>query len=231
MRILLRIDKKLYRMYLRSRATFKPEKNYHSYELEALDVGIVESQSRLKYNFNGKKIKIIPYWKRRETRAYTPIRMMVVSNSRVWHRGSSTWIQNNHVDAPTRAPSKDAWEMNTACLKVSKAIIDEADWLFSIPLQDKKIQSSVTDMKLEKMSHNDVYVIEHYRLFRNIGTKLLWVIRKQLQFHILYECHNKAAQMFTDKTISRIFNLFWFTRMHNSVKSYIKSCVGWALRF
>jgi len=39
-----------------SRATSKPDKNYHSYELEAL--AVVESLNRFKYYIYGKKIKV-----------------------------------------------------------------------------------------------------------------------------------------------------------------------------
>jgi len=55
--------------------------------------------------------------------------------------------------------------MDTASLKIAKTIIDEEDWLFSIQLQDKKVQKIVSDMKLEKKSETDEYVIEQDRLF------------------------------------------------------------------
>ncbi|KAL7723693.1 hypothetical protein ACLKA6_001195, partial [Drosophila palustris] len=54
-------------------------------------------------------------------------------------------------------------------------------------------------------------------------------VPKQLRYHILHESHDKAGHMSVDKTVSRIRNLFWFPRMRNYVKSYIKSCVGCAL--
>jgi len=95
----------------------------------------------------------------------------------------------NHVDALSRAPFEDAREMDTASLKIAKTIIDEEDWLFSIQLQDEKIQKIVANMKLEKKSETDEYVIEQDRLFRKHGNNLLWVVPKQLRFHILHECH------------------------------------------
>jgi transposase InsO family protein len=216
-----------------SRATSKPEKNYHSYELEAL--AVVESLERFKYYIYGKKIKVITDCNALKTSMEK--RELIPRIARWWLRIQEFDIeivhrpgtQMNHVDALSRAPSEDAQEVDTACLKVSKAIIDEADWLFSIQLQDKKIQKIVTDLKLEKKTQNQDYVIEHDRLFRKYDSKLLWIVPKQLRFHILYECHDKAGHMSVDKTISRISNCFWFLRMRNFVKSYIKSCVGCAL--
>jgi len=67
--------------------------------------------------------------------------------------------QMNHVDALSR-------EMDTASLKIAKTIIDEEDWLFSIQLQDEKVHKIVSDMKLEKKSESDEYMIEQDRLFR-----------------------------------------------------------------
>jgi len=68
--------------------------------------------------------------------------------------------QMNHVDALSRAPFEDAREMDPASLKIAKTIIDEEDWLFSIQLQDEKIQKIVADMKLKKKSESDEYAIE-----------------------------------------------------------------------
>jgi len=47
-------------------------------------------------------------------------------------------------------------------------------------------------MKLKKKSESDEYVIEQDRLFRKHGNNLLWVVPKQLRFHILPECHDIA---------------------------------------
>jgi len=49
--------------------------------------------------------------------------------------------------------------MDTASLKIAKTIIDEEDWLFSIQLQDEKIQKIVADINLEKKSETDEYTI------------------------------------------------------------------------
>ncbi|KAM8701956.1 hypothetical protein ACLKA7_001300 [Drosophila subpalustris] len=134
-----------------------------------------------------------------------------------------------HVDALSRTPQEDAHELDTASLKIGKLIIDEADWLFAIQLQDKKIQEIVSNMKSQQKTENDEYVIEQGRLYRKHESKLLWVVPKQLRSHILHESHDKAGHMSVDKTVSRIHNLIWFPRMRNYVKSYIKSCVGCAL--
>jgi hypothetical protein len=160
-----------------SRATSKPEKNYHSYELEAL--AVVESLERFKYYIYGKKIKVITDCNALKTSMEK--RELIPRIARWWLRIQEFDIeifhrprtQMNHVDALSRAPYEDAQEVGTASLKVSKAIIDEADWLFSIQLQDKKMQKIVTDLKLEKKTQNQDYVIEHDRLFRKYDSKLL----------------------------------------------------------
>jgi len=175
-----------------SRATSKPEKNYHSYELEAL--AVVESLERYyKYYIYGKKTKVITdcnalktSMEKRELIARWWLRIQEFDIDIVHRAGT----QMNHVDALSRAPFEDAREMDTASLKIAKTIFDEEDWLFSIQLQDKKIQKIFADMKLEKKSETDEYVIEQDRLFRKHANNLLWVVPKQLRFHILDECHD-----------------------------------------
>lgn len=131
-----------------------------------------------------------------------------------------------HIDALSRAPQKDAHELDTASLRIGKLIIDEAYWLFAIQLQDDKIQTIVNNMKSQQHIEKDEYVIEQGRLYRKHNSKLLWVVPKQFRYH---ESHDKAGHMSVDKTMSRICKLFWFPHMRNYVKSYIKSCVGCAL--
>ncbi|BFF91641.1 uncharacterized protein DMAD_09873 [Drosophila madeirensis] len=163
-----------------SRATSKPEKNYHSYELEAL--AVVESLERFKYYIYGKRIKVITDCNALKTSMEK--RELIPRIARWWlriqefdidivHRAGT---QMNHVDALSRAPFEDAHEMDTASLKISKTIIDEADWLFAIQLQDEKIQKIVAEMNLDTKSENDEYVIEQDRLFRKYDNKLLWLL-------------------------------------------------------
>ncbi|XP_041451951.1 uncharacterized protein LOC121405348 [Drosophila obscura] len=142
-----------------SRATSKPEKNYHSYELEAL--AVVESLERFKYYIYGKRIKVVTDCNALKTSMEK--REFIPRIARWWlriqefdidivHRAGT---QMNHVDALSRAPFEDAHEMDTASLQISKTIIDEADWLFAIQLQDEKIQKIVAEMNIDKKSETD----------------------------------------------------------------------------
>jgi len=114
-----------------SRATSKPEKNYHSYELEAL--AVVESLERFKYYIYGKRIKVIIDCNALKTSMEK--RELIPRIARWWlriqefdidivHRAGT---QINHVDALSQAPFEDAREMDTASLKIAKTIIDEED--------------------------------------------------------------------------------------------------------
>ncbi|XP_041451297.1 uncharacterized protein LOC121404945 [Drosophila obscura] len=163
-----------------SRATSKAEKNYHSYELEAL--AVVESLERFKYYIYGKRIKVVTDCNALKTSMEK--RELIPRIARWWlriqefdidivHRAGT---QMNHVDALSRAPFEDAHEMDTASLQISKTIIDEADWLFAIQLQDEKIQKIVAEINIDKKSENDEYVIEQDRLFRKYDGKLLWLL-------------------------------------------------------
>ncbi|XP_039496339.1 uncharacterized protein LOC120454862 isoform X2 [Drosophila santomea] len=134
-----------------------------------------------------------------------------------------------HVDALSRAPYEDSREMEEADLTIFKTVIDKADWLFAVQLQDEKIKRIASEMIARKITENDEYVLELGRLYRKHNNKHLWVVPKQLRYRILVECHDNAGHMSTDKTISRIINQFWFPRMRNYVKGYINSCVGCSL--
>jgi len=216
-----------------SRATSSTEKNFHSYELEAL--AVVESLERFKYYICGKPVTVVTDCNALKTTMEK--RELIPRIARWWlriqdfdvkivHRSGT---RMEHVDALSRAPQEKARELDTANMKMGKMIIDESDWLFAIQLQDKKIQSIVDSMRNHEKTENDEYVIEQGRLYRKHQNQLLWVVPKQLRYHILQESHDNAGHMGIDKTISRIHNLFWFPRMRNYVKSYIKCCVGCAL--
>jgi len=112
-----------------SRATFKPEKNYHSYELQAL--AVVESLERFKYYICGKKIKVITDCNALKTSMEK--RELIPRIARWWlriqefdidivHRAGT---QVNHVNALSRAPFENDREMDTGSLKIAKTITDE----------------------------------------------------------------------------------------------------------
>ncbi|KAL7731015.1 hypothetical protein ACLKA6_014236 [Drosophila palustris] len=118
---------------------------------------------------------------------------------------------------PNNVTEEDAHELDTASLKIGKLIIDEADWLFAIQLQDKKIQEIVSNMKSQQKTENDEYVIEQGRLYRKHESKLLWVVPKQLRYHILHESHDKAA--FTSKEFEKFCRENNVKRILNAVRT------------
>ncbi|XP_041449446.1 uncharacterized protein LOC121404234 [Drosophila obscura] len=196
-----------------SRATSKPEKNYHSYELEAL--AVVESLERFKYYIYGKRIKVVTDCNALKTSMEK--RELIPRIARWWlriqefdidivHRAGT---QMNHVDALSRAPFEDAHELDTASLQISKTIIDEADSLFAIQLQDEKIQKIVAEMNIDKKSETDEYVIEQDRLFRKYDGKLLWLLYGYEPRDILKNTVTNAIQgpdlkMLTDDELEKL---------------------------
>jgi len=65
--------------------------------------------------------------------------------------------------------------------------------------------------------------IEGGCLYSKYNDKLLWVVPKQLRFHIPNECHDKARLMGTDKMIGRFTNLSSFLKCANFRNGYIKT--------
>ncbi|XP_043068710.2 uncharacterized protein [Drosophila bipectinata] len=180
-----------------SRATSKSEKNYHSYELEAL--AVVESLERFKYYVYGKNVRVVTDCN--ALKSSMDKKELIPRIARWWLRIQEYDIEivhragilMCHADALSRAPYENAHDIETACLKIAKTLIDEADWLFAIQLQDERIRNIVTEMKGAKKTENDEYVIEQDRLFRKYDNKLLWVVPKQLRYHILHERHYKSV--------------------------------------
>jgi len=68
--------------------------------------------------------------------------------------------------------------MEEADLKTSKTVIDEADWLFAVQLQDEKIKRIASEMIAEKITENDEYVLELGRLYCKHNNKHLLVVPK-----------------------------------------------------
>jgi len=115
-----------------SRATSTTERNFHSYELEAL--AVVESLERFKYYVCGKMIKVITDCNALKTAMEK--RDLIPRIARWWLRIQEFDIEithrsgtrMEHVDALSRAPYEDAHEVDPASLKLGKLIIDEATW-------------------------------------------------------------------------------------------------------
>ncbi|XP_037942537.1 uncharacterized protein LOC119675411 [Teleopsis dalmanni] len=146
-----------------SRSTTPLKRKYHSYELETL--AVVESVDRFKYNIYGKSFTVITDYN--AVKLAMQKREMIPRIARWWlriqdydliikHRSEQ---RMTHVDALSRMPNEDGCDLEEATLRVWKAEITEADCLYSMQLQDSKLQQVV--MKIEE---KDAHIIDDYKI-------------------------------------------------------------------
>lgn len=212
-----------------SRSTSPTERHMHSYELETL--AVVEGLERFKYYVFGKPIKVITDCNAVKT-AMTK-KDLIPRIARWWLRIQEYDIdiehrseqQMCHVDALSRKPNEQSRELEPATLQVDKVDIDINDWLFSMQLQDQKLQEIAKKVGDKDKEMQKCYVLDHGRLYKIHNQQKLWVVPKSLRYKVTQDAHEKTGHLSVDRTIEKIQQLMWLPRMRNFVKSFVKSCV------
>lgn len=131
-------------------------------------------------------------------------------------------VRMTHVDALSRAPANPE--------KVLRVEEVDDDWLLTMQLRDPSIRDIAELLKSENDSAQTKqlrkeYSLQHNRVYRRVGEKLLYVVPKAVRWRVARYCHDDFGHFGIDKTIERILQHFWFPKMRKYVKEYVMSCV------
>lgn len=107
--------------------------------------------------------------------------------------------------------------------------ITEADWLLSVQIQDPALQHIRTVLESGEADDNkDVfrnYELLGGKVYRRTARGRRWVVPKKCIWQIIKCNHDDLGHFSVDKTVERIGNLYWFSRMRHIVKKYINNCL------
>lgn len=232
--LLQRENNSLHPVAYYSRKTSKDESFFHSYELEAL--AVVESTYRFRQFLLGKYFKIITDCEALKTAMNK--KELIPRIARWWlkmlefdyeinHRSGKLM---QHVDTLSRHPNEDAQEPDVVEMNVLKISIDDSDWLYSLQLQDESIAKIAQCLKKppnnveEKQMHID-YLLKDGRVYRRDENNLRLYVPKGVRNRVLTHSHDMMGHFSERKTLDHLKSRYWFPRMRQVVKKYLKSCV------
>nr|CAI5841376.1 unnamed protein product [Callosobruchus analis] len=205
-----------------SKQTSSAEKKYHSFELELL--AIVSSIKKFRHYLLGihfiirtdcnavkntmSKKEIIP-------RIGRWVLTMQEFNFKIEHRPG---LQMRHVDALSRNPVETVMR------------ISEGDWLAVVQNKDKEIVKIKETLESGNWSENqDIFLnydLRAGKVFKLTDEGRRWVVPKNCRWQIVQANHDELGHFALEKTLHRIKEKYWFPRMSNFVKKYIKSCLS-----
>lgn len=217
-----------------SRQTTDAEARYHSYELEML--AVVETVDRFRNYLLGRPFTIYTDCNALKTtmskKDIVPrigrwcLKLLEYDFTLLYRPGE----QMRHVDALSRQPVEDSKEMEIADINIFKVRIDTEDWLVTMQLQDPKLQliREILNRRVEtgeeKQIHKD-YKVEEGRIFRKVGDSNKWVVPSSIKWRVVRDAHDEMGHYGEEKTLKILQRYYWFPRMKQYVKKYLKSCV------
>ena len=149
----------------------------HSYELETL--AVVEGLECFRYYIYGKTITVVTDYSavkntmtkrnllRRIARWWLRIQDYSID---IEHRSEQ---RMTHVDALSRAPVEITRDAGPATLRILKTNIDNNDWLYSMQLQDSKLNEIINTFKSNDKQIRKEFVIEHGCLYKRVNEQKL----------------------------------------------------------
>ncbi|CAG9132567.1 unnamed protein product [Plutella xylostella] len=219
-----------------SRQTSPEEKNFHSYELEAL--AVVCSLRKFRVFLLGKEFKVMTDCS--ALRSTFAKRDLIPRIARWWlslqefnctveYRAG---VKMCHVDALSRNPvTANEEAVSDQCPTVMS--ISNDDWLQTLQLGDtelRRIRDILnSDLDEEGLRYiRDNYVVKDNRLYRYLdGDKdnIRWVVPKGARWQLCRMNHDDLGHFGVEKTLERMKKHYWFAKMSKFVKKYVNACI------
>lgn len=133
-----------------------------------------------------------------------------------------------HVDALSRNPIVDKIGV-VDTIETHEIMNIENDWLVTVQINDSEIKR-IKDI-LSNAEYNDIveirkhFVLKRDRVYRITDDGLKWVVPKGCRWQILQKNHDEIGHFGFDKTLERIKQHYWFSRMRRFIKKYVSSCL------
>lgn len=211
-----------------SRHNNNAEQRYHSYELEVL--AIVESLQRFRIYLIGKPFKVFTDCAAvSATKLSTPLQPRI---ARWWLKLQEFDFVTIHrpaermVHALSRQPYEPATNPEIVMQNIMRIETSIGDWVATMQHQDPKLRQIIESLKSPTMNETKkLYKLVNNRLFWTQDPQPLWVVPSAMRWRILKNCHDDRGHFGTDKTVEAVRRNYWFPRLRDYTKKYIKSCI------
>ncbi|CAG9086928.1 unnamed protein product [Plutella xylostella] len=219
-----------------SRQTTTEERHFHSYELETL--AVVCSLRKFRPYLLG--AKFVVYTDCNAIRHTLTKRDLIPRIARWWLQISEydfdivyrPGSRMNHVDALSRNPATQPISSNSnADVSEFPCVlkITTENWLHTLQLADpevlriSKILKPETDEESKEIKKN--YVIKDHLVYRKVNDQLRLVVPRNSRWQICKINHDDIGHFGFSKTLERIQSQYWFPKLRNFVKKYVKACI------
>lgn len=212
-----------------SRQTSPEEQHFSAYELETL--AVVSALSKFRSYLFGMSFVVVTDCN--SLRATFMKRDMIPRVARWWsliqefdcdviYKSGKTML---HVDALSRNPiPNDPIDLDLPCVL---NITDE--WLKTVQMSDSEVDR-IKNILLDPETNNIVeinknYCLKNNNVFRVTDKGLKWLVPKGVRWQILKSCHDDIGHFSTEKTLDKVSEKFWFSKMRKFVKKYVQACL------
>lgn len=230
---------KLHAVAYYSKRTTAAESRYHSYELETL--AVVNAVKHFRHYLHGRKFLVVT-----DCSSLQMTRKKLDLTPRVhrwWaflqsfdfdivHRGGKLM---SHADFLSRNPLAPTTTNKDTFVRVEPKRIDIAEltdnWLRAEQQRDGEISKLIVDLNENKLP-SDVaksYELRSGILYRKVQRKgknlCLPIIPHSLRWSIINSVHESLMHIGWEKTLEKVYELYWFEHMSKYVRRFVENCV------
>lgn len=134
-----------------------------------------------------------------------------------------------HVDALSRNPNTTVDKSIIKEIETYDVLKIDDDWIATVQMGDSEIQRIRSI--LSNNEYNNIveirknFVLKRDKVYRITESGLKWVVPKGCRWQILQKNHDEIGHFGFDKTLERIKDHYWFSRMRRFVKKYVNACL------
>lgn len=228
---------KLHAIAYFSKRTTTAESKYHSYELETL--AVVNAVKHFRHYLHGRKFLVVT-----DCSSLRATRKKLDLSPRV-HRWWA-FLQSfdfeiihvngkrmSHADFFSRNPLPDESTDSTDKAETRRIDVTEIsdNWLLAEQQQDAELGKLRTDLQENRLPDHIAKTYElrshilHRKIQRQGKTRSLPIIPRSLRWSIINNVHESLMHLGWQKTLEKVFDLYWFENMSKYVKRFVTNCV------
>lgn len=216
-----------------SQRTSDPESRYHSYELETL--AVVRAVEHFRHYVYGRKftvytdcnsLKASHLKKDLTPRVHRWWAILQAFNFDIVYKEGKRMA---HADFFSRNPSSDSAPFTTPRV-VNFTEVDK-NWLHVEQQRDPEISDIMSRLRSDELPDelSSTYDIRQGLLYRKIQrrktTSWLPIVPRSLIWSLINHIHAEIKHLGYDKTLEKLYDLYWFPNMSKYVKKFTDSCV------
>ncbi|KAJ2952278.1 hypothetical protein O0L34_g4558 [Tuta absoluta] len=230
---------KLHAVAYYSKRTTAAESRYHSYELETL--AVVNAIRHFRHFLHGHKFVVVTDCSSLQStrkkldlapRVHRWWAFLQSFDFEIMHRGGKLMP---HADFLSRNPVTPEVVNQKPVNRVEPKRINlnelSGNWLLAEQQKDAEISKLVTDLNDNKIPDDvaKTYEIRSGLLYRKIQrngkSRCLPIVPRLLRWSIINSVHEGLMHLGWEKTLEKVFELYWFEHMTKYVRRFVENCV------